>query len=480
MNAGRHGWMAIAALLALASCAVELEGGRPDDEASEASDEADKIGGDDGDGMQTQGRFLLGEGFDARGGRDRHFAVTTTATAASGDSFVARVVGTDLLVSPAGMPWLVVDPTRLGLVFPGIDGGALRLGAPTQARDGLVTYRIEVQSKPNGRWDDVCAGTTAVPVHGTFGRDGLHHDEDAITFGCHVSAISKCVRWGYPPIDGPGGPLWDHFQACTRMTRFDVCSDGTSHTMDGTHIAFRDQIEATSTPAPPDHFTSPTTWPPPVEVFYYEAAWRGDDRPARCLARGRWDHLALGGPCDDKLPDPRLHPEAQSCEDLLDDVEGEDDVLVFSASRYGDLAMHRWEIGDDLISTIMGHYYAPESGKPAEVPFEGDTIRYHGIDGLLLRTRPDSIDEHDLVAVHLWKSIGNDDRVVTTEAARPPGHSHEASQGYIFLEPQEGTTPLYQHRRGGRYVTSTLASISGYQREPDPVGHVYATPGTSE
>jgi hypothetical protein len=478
MNAGRHGWMALAALLALASCAVEIEGGRPDEEASEA-DDADKIGGDDGDGMQTQGRYLLGEDFDVRGGADRHFAVTTTATGRDGRSYIASMFGTAMQVSPAGMPWQTVDPTHLELVFPGVDGGALRLGAPTQARDGLVSYRIEVQSKPNGRWEDVCAGTAATPVVGTFGRDGLHHDEDAITFGCFVSAISKCVRWGYPPTDGPGGPLWDHFQACTRMTRFDLCSDGTSHTMDGTQISFRDQIEATPTPAPPDHFSSPTVWPPPTETFFYEAAWRGGDRPARCLARDRWDHLALGGPCEDKLPDPRVHPEAQSCEDLLDDVDGDDDVLLFSASRFGDLAMHRWQIGDDLISTIMGHYFAPESGRPTEVPFEGGTILYHGIDGLLLRTRPDSIDEADLVPIHLWKSIGNDDRVVTTEDGRPQGHSHESPQGYILREAREGTTPLYLHRRGGRYVTSTLLEIEDYQRQPDVVGHVFATPGTA-
>jgi hypothetical protein len=264
------------------------------------------------------------------------------------------------------------------------------------------------------------------------------------------------------------------------MTRFDICSDGTSHTMEGTQISFRDQIEATSTPAPPDHFSSPTMWPPPTEIFFYEAAWRGGDRPARCLARERWDHLALGGPCDDKLPDPRLHPGALSCEDLLDDVEGEDDVLLFSASRYGDLAMHRWKIGDDLISTIMGHYYAPESGQPAQVPYGGGTIEYHGIDGLLLRTSPESIDPEDLVAVHLWRNVANDDRVVTTQAPQPSGHADEGPQGYIFDQPREGTTPLFLHRHNGRHVTSTLPHITGYQRVAAPVGHVFATPGTAE
>jgi hypothetical protein len=476
MNAGRHGWMAVAALVALASCAVDIEGGRPDEEASEA-DEADKIGGDD-DGMQTQGRYLLGEHFDGRGGPDRHFAVTTTATAVNGASFVAQVVGTTLRVSPAGRPSETVDPARLGLVFPGVDGGVLRLGRSSTSADGLITYRIEVQARPGGPWDDVCAGTTAVPVHGSFGRDGLHHDEDAITFGCHVSAISKCVRWGYPPIDGPGDPMWEHFQACTRMTRFDVCSDGTSHTMDGTRISFRDQIEATSTPAPPEHFSSPDTWPPPPQIFYYEAAWRGGDRPARCLARQRWDHMALGGPCDDKLPDPRLHPDALSCEDLLDDVEGEDNVLLFSASRFGDLAMHRWEIAGDLVSTIMGHYSAPESGQPTEVPFGELTATYHGIDGLLLRTRPDSIEESELTPMFLYRRAGGGDRVVVPAETHPPGYEQIAWQGFIFKEPTADTTPLYLHRHGGSHVTSTLPALDDHAQVAI-VGHVFATAGTA-
>jgi hypothetical protein len=478
MTAIRQGWMFAA--IAMSACALEVPEPAPEpDEAAPAGTEP-KL---ETDGMQTQGRFLLGRRFDDRGDPERHFAVGLQATGSDGVRYTARLVGSTLRVTSPRGTYEGSDPGMLGLVFPGVDGGSLRLGKPVRLDGGLVGYGIEVQSRPGAGWEDVCEGTTALPVAGTFGRDGLHHDGDAITFGCHISAISKCVRWGYAPTDGPGGPMWEHFQACTRMTRFDICSDGTSHTMDGTLISFRDQIEATPIPAPPEHFSSPTSWPPPPQTFFYEAAWRGGDRPARCLARHRWDHLALGGPCDDELPDPRLHAEALACEDLLDDVDGEDGALIFSASRFGGLAMHRWEINGDLISTIMGHYYAPESGQPMEVPYQGTTIGYHGIDGLLLRTRPDSVDESELTPLFVYRhELPNGtilDRVVATDDEHPTGYQRGDWHGFAFKEPAEDTTPLYLYRNGNQYVTSTLPSLSNHVRG-EIVGHVFATPGTSE
>jgi hypothetical protein len=475
MNAGRHGWMAIAALLALASCAVDLEAGRPDDEASQADDEADKIGGDDGDGMQTQGRHLFGEDLDRRGSAERHFAVEIQTTASDGQPYYASIVDGTLHVAGPGGHFRGMDRELVGLVFEGVDGGRLRLGKAVPVRGVGVGHTISIQPPRSDTWEPVCGGRPALPLHGTFGRDGFHHDEPAISFVCPDGGAYKCSLWGYPPGTSSSDPLWDYHQACTRMARNDLCANGQSYTFEGTAILFRDETPLTDIPEPPDTFNEPTTWPPPVDAYFYEAAWRGGRRPPRCLARARWRTLPLGNRCGGLLLDPRVDPDARACEDLLDDDEGLDDVLIFSASHINDVTMNRWDLEGDLVSTINGYFAIPESGQPAEIPFGGLTAIYHGTDGILLRVVPESIDEADLLDLNLYRRIGDGDRVVTTAASVPAGYEFVEKQGFVFEEARERTTPLYQHRRGDRWVTSTLAEFELHQGG-EIVGHVFAVP----
>jgi hypothetical protein len=485
MNAGRHTWTGIIAAIALAGCVLPddpapAEAGEavagPDEAAGPPLGSVPKFGEDDEtDGMQTQGRFLIGRAFDALGSPDRHFAVSGEAVRAprGGGAYTAEMVGPHLVVRGPDGAWSGLDRELQGVVFSGVDGGELVLGRSLRSPRGVVRYAIQVRTSRNAPWTAVCGNRTAVPMRGSFGRDGFRNDDDAITFACADGVASKCPEWGYRPANHPSDPLWDYFQACTRMARNDLCADGTAHTFEGTPIAFRDESTLTDIPEPPDTFTEPASWPPPPDAYFYEAAWRAGRRTPRCLARTRWSVLPPGDLCGGLLKDPRLDVEAKTCEDLLDDPAGIDDALIFSASHYNDLAMHRWEVEGDLISTINGYYAAPGSDVPAEVPFGKTIATYHGRDGLLLRSLPESIATHEVVDLNLYERDG--DRVVTTAATAPDGYALLEWQGFVFRRARGRTSPLYLHRFGQRHVTSTLPSLLGHE-QVEIVGHVFTVP----
>ena len=89
---------------------------------------------------------------------------------------------------------------------------------------------------------------------------------------CTSGAEGKCILLGYRPWESVGATsLRDIHAACIRMIRADYGGDGTSHTRDGTLIAFRDNLGIRDFPADND--------------MPFEAAWGPDG--AVCVARPR-------------------------------------------------------------------------------------------------------------------------------------------------------------------------------------------------
>ena len=87
---------------------------------------------------------------------------------------------------------------------------------------------------------------------------------------CTSGAEGKCILLGYRPWESVGATsLRDIHAACIRMIRADYGGDGTSHTRDGTLIAFRDNLGIRDFPADND--------------MPFEAAWGPDG--AVCVAR---------------------------------------------------------------------------------------------------------------------------------------------------------------------------------------------------
>lgn len=129
-------------------------------------------------------------------------------------------------------------------------------------------YRISARRHPDTAFGRLCDPDAS-------GRDAaltLIDEAGHVNLTCTSGAEGKCILLGYRPWESVGATsLRDIHAACIRMIRADYGGDGTSHTRDGTLIAFRDNLGISDFPADND--------------MPFEAAWGPDG--AVCVARPR-------------------------------------------------------------------------------------------------------------------------------------------------------------------------------------------------
>lgn len=143
----------------------------------------------------------------------------------------------------------------------------------------------------------------AIPLRGSWDKNGVAHADGSLSFYCTSGAVAKCVRWGYRPWSSRNGEnLAGYHQACTRMARADYCGSGESKTEEGTQIDLYDRLGINA--------------PSQSLSLLFEAAWT--PQGAYCLSRERWLSLAniLTGSCKaqfELLPQPSPMNVADLC-----------------------------------------------------------------------------------------------------------------------------------------------------------------------
>lgn len=167
------------------------------------------------------------------------------------------------LVAPGFADTAALEGVALDATAP--DGRTFRVEVTSATLDGR-TRRVELAADGLPVCDP---GQSGVIVTGRWEATGAHVDDpDIVTYSCASGVIAKCVTWGYAPwLVGP-----DVHAACTRLARADYCGDGTSWTLDGTHISVYDTLGVQTRIA--------------GGTMVFEAAW--SPAGAACVARTRY------------------------------------------------------------------------------------------------------------------------------------------------------------------------------------------------
>lgn len=162
---------------------------------------------------------------------------------------------------PTPPPPAVAPPPAPGL---SVRAGQLWLTTETgeeKSGRGLIGTSLELDEysvRIDDVQTDVRSGRTLLTVK-AIARDGteseyctpdpdgarlamaLEQTNGQIDLLCSSGAFVKCARWGYPPGTPKSDPIKQQLHdACVRMVRADYGGDGSTHTRDGTVIAFCD------------------------------------------------------------------------------------------------------------------------------------------------------------------------------------------------------------------------------------------------
>lgn len=458
----------VKAWLLVAATACASPGGDDDDDPFPQGDGHEALRGPN-DGMEAQGRNLLGKRLDQVGPfQPDYISVHADEIEFHGSASLraGKHVGAD--------PWFD------GMVLRVVGGGELRIH-PSRGGSDVAFYRIELRETPADPWVDPCAAdfpdgvpadepVDAVPLAGVWQRGTALHvpDPTRITFACSTGVAYKCTNWTYLAGSDDSALAWRAHQACTRMTRGDYCANDRSHTREGTRIGFRDFAGVAG--PPPPRLEGVQSWPPDPDALFFEAAWNDGAKPASCLTRIRWQSLPLGSSCGgDVLTDPRLDTRLPFCEDVefptpAGEVTG---AILFNMSRYSDLRMHVWQNGTDLVSTVRG-FHEPAGPVGTKPPFPLAVGEYTHVaeDAMLLRSLRDVIDPALVTEVRLYASPDGLDRVIVDAAHAPAGYitpgpssTIDGFEGYVFIDrPSDVHVPLilYRHAVTGDHMSSTL------------------------
>jgi hypothetical protein len=391
-------------------------------------------------GMESQGRTLLGTFVDAFGPTmPDHANVLTDAHDADGNPITLELAGAASLRSGDHVGG---DPFFDGVVMQVDQGGELMLHtSPDRGGTDVSFYKLLYRATPSDPWADPCLdpdGSSvyddAVPYAGTWSRAGLHSTTPGrISFACEGGVAYKCATWGFVAGGDETSLAFRANQACTRMARADYCSNGHSHTREGTLIKIFD-LAGVIGPPTTDDLAGVKHWAPDPANYFFEAAWNDGDKPVSCLSRLRWQSLPIlgedgdGNACPDAIVhDPRTNASA-FCEDMQ--FTGTDGPLLFNASTYNDLELHIWQNGTDLASTVQG-YFEPTGISQQPFP-SGSTALTHLVrDGMLLRKRPQN-PLGVLVEVHLYAN-GTD--TYMAESNNPPaGYTDISTEGFVYKD----------------------------------------------
>jgi ADYC domain len=434
-------------------------------------------------GMEEQGRFLLGTTLDAEPGRTslEHASLSVAVASAAG-------VATTVSVSRAAVLTTPFKGGLAGLVFTSDSGGRIRID--TVSATATIT-KVHLQKQVGGVWvDGACGAGLALPLSGVFQRDGLHvADATRLTFACDGDGVAaKCITWGFPP--GPSaGAIWDQHQACTRMARADTCSNGVPHTRRETKISFFDIVPGNDIPdALTDLTVDPVaSWPPPAGGYYFEAMWRAGSSAAKCLSKMRWQALPVGAACGGALPDPR-EAVADTCEATsVQDAIDRGGVILFNKSQYNDLAMGLWYAerpngARDYVTTVRGYH-----GGLRDLtvhPFhetDGDIYQFVKLDAFLMRVPPGGLQPSDYAAVATYKKLSTGSRVLArkTDPRFTPanGYTLEYDEGYVLNAPRPGgdaALVLYRNATTDDYVASAVGPPTPSYASQGVIGYLTA------
>src|SRR5262249_21152063 len=90
----------------------------------------------------------------------------------------------------------------------------------------IQLYTFHMQDPATGAWKDPCppgpmGAAKAFPLEAPGDERARHVRSDHFSITCAHAPMGKCVRWGYKywKKAADGTSLWDHHQACYRMTR---------------------------------------------------------------------------------------------------------------------------------------------------------------------------------------------------------------------------------------------------------------------
>jgi hypothetical protein len=419
-------------------------------------------------GMEEQGRFLLGTTLDAELGRTslEHASLPVTVTTAAGVSTTVNLSSAAVLSTPArgGLP---------GLVFTADGGGKVRIETVTATP---TITKVHLQKQVGGVWvDGACGAGLALPLYGVFRRDGLHvADATRITFACDGEGVAaKCITWGFPP-GVPGivtGTVWNQHQACTRMARADTCSNGVPHTRKETRVWFFDNVVGNDIP---DALTELVVddiaaWPPPAGSYYFEAMWRAGSDTAKCLSKMRWQAMTVGAACGGALPDPR-DAVADTCEATsIQDAIDRGGVILFNKSQYNDLALGLWVATRpngklDYVTSVRG--YNGGTRMVTVHPFhetDGDIYQFVRLDAFLMRVAPGSLVPADYAPVATYKNSTTGSRVLARKTDPRFGAANgfvlEYDEGYVLNAPRLGSEAalvMYHNATAGDFVASAV------------------------
>ncbi len=450
-------------------------------------------------GMEEQGRYLLGEQMDGWVGFDSadHFSVSTQAIAEDGQTVTLSIAqGAALRTTP-------FKPIRNVIVSGGSASQPVTLRiteVPRSPVDSTITQLLVEKKREDGSWDPIpCGDKLAVPMAGVFTRTGLHKlSPGRLTLSClREGVVAKCAEWSFRPGTDPNSLLWKTHQACTRMARADICSVGRTHTRNNTLIWFFDTIPGNDIPDAVDsQILEPlTTWPPPPSVYYFEAMWRAGEDHAGCLSKLRWQEQGLGALCNGRLPDPRSsggnglagYCEGTSIEEAID-VRG---ALLFNKTKYNDLGLALWvadrpDGSSDFTTTVRGFPGGPAD--PTIRPFHErpNAPPYFWVrhEAFLMRVPPSNLTPQQYAAVATFVHTTSGDRVLARKDdplfGAGSGYALDFDEGYVTNERIPGSnTPLFLWRSSqtGDQVATTGENIPpgyvklrliGYVADPLP------------
>lgn len=449
-------------------------------------------------GMEEQGRYLLGEEIDGWAGSvtGEHFSISTRATTTSGQVVTLTIPqGAQLKTSPA-------VPIQKLLLTGGPAGKPVTLRITEVARvpaDPTITQLLVEKQYEDGRWGPVpCGNNLAVPLAGVFTRAGLHEQvQGRLTLACLRDGVAaKCTEWAFRAGPNPDTDVWRTHQACTRMARADICGTGRSHTRNSTRIWFYDTIEDNGIPDAVDsQLVEPLTqWPPPPDRYYFEAMWRPGDDHAGCLSKLRWQALMPGALCNGLLPDPR-GPGGSGLAGYCEGASVEDAIetggaLMFNRTQYSDLALSLWAAdrtnGRDFTTTVRGFRGGPAD--PTIHPFwehAGNSYQPIRHEAFLLRVPPSNLMPQQYAPVATFRNTVSNDRVLARRDDPLIGASGnyvvEFDEGFVTTEPLDGSrTALYMwHHPVSKDLVATTGlngptpghvrmHLIGYVADPDP------------
>lgn len=450
-------------------------------------------------GMEEQSRFLLGEELDGWAGYDRkdHFSVSNRAQTEQGQAVMLAIRnGAALTTTPK-------VPIQKLVLTGGTDASPVILRITEVARvpaDSTITQLFVELKYPTGEWGPApCGNDLAVPLAGVFSRNGLHELEHGrLTLACLDQGVAaKCTEWSYRAGADPTTLSWETHQACTRMARADICSAGRSHTRNATRIWFYDTIPDNNIPDAVDVVLAEplTSWPPPPNVYYFEAMWRAGSDHAGCLSKLRWQALMPGALCNGLLPDPRTGFNNNGIADYCEGSSVEDAIelggaILFNKTQYNDLALGLWVAErpngrHDYTTTVRGYVGGP--GDPTIHPFHErpnapvfQPVRH---EAFLMRVPPTNLTPQQYAAVATFVHTTSGDRVLARkdDPMLGPGSGYvvDFDEGFVTNEPVDGsTTPLFlwRHANGDQVSTTGTTAPLGYQKmrlvgyvaDPDP------------